>query len=49
MLIIKNTDFIYSLYADHPGINIRTFDKDYLVSFMNRNDKHVTHLLITNY
>lgn len=48
MLIIKNTDFIYNLY-DKPGINIKTFDKEYLVSFMNRNDKKVTHLLITNY
>ena len=48
MLIIKNTDFIYNLY-NKPGINIRTFDKEYLVSFMNRNDKKVTHLLITNY
>ena len=48
MMIIKNTDFIYSLY-DKKGINIRTFDKEYVVSFMNRNDKKVTHLLITNY
>ena len=48
MLIIKNTDFIYNLY-NKDGINIRTFDKEYLVSFMNRNDKKVTHLLITNY
>lgn len=48
MMIIKNTDFIYSLY-NKEGINIRTFDKEYLVSFMNRNDKKVTHLLITNY
>lgn len=48
MMIIKNTDFIYNLY-DKPGINIRTFDKEYIVSFMNRNDKKVTHLLITNY
>lgn len=48
MLIIKYTDFIYGLY-DKKGINIRTFDKEYLVSFMNRNDKKVTHLLITNY
>lgn len=48
MMIIKNTDFIYNLY-NHPGINIRTFDKEYMVSFMNRNDKKVTHLLITNY
>lgn len=48
MMIIKNTDFIFDLY-NKPGINIRTFDKEYLVSFMNRNDKKVTHLLITNY
>ena len=48
MMIIKNTDFIYALY-DKEGVNIRTFDKEYLVSFMNRNDKKVTHLLITNY
>lgn len=48
MMIIKNTDFIYSLY-DKENINIRTFDKEYLVSFMNRNEKKVTHLLITNY
>lgn len=48
MMIIKYTDFIYELY-NKEGINIRTFDKEYLVSFMNRNDKKVTHLLITNY
>lgn len=48
MMIIKNTDFIYGLY-DKEGINIRTFDKEYVVSFMNRNDKKVIHLLITNY
>lgn len=49
MMIIKNTDFIYQLYAEHKHIKIRTFEKEYLVSFMNRNDKKVTHLLITNY
>lgn len=48
MMIIKNTEFIYSLYRK-DNINIRTFDKEYLVSFMNRNDKKATHLLITNY
>lgn len=49
MLIIKRTDFIYDLYANHHGINILAFDKEYVVSFMNRNDKSVKHLLITNY
>lgn len=48
MMIIKNTDFIYGLY-DKEGIRIRSFDKEYIVSFMNRNDKKVTHLMITNY
>lgn len=48
MMIIKNTDFIYSLYSDQ-GLNIRAFDKEYLVSFMNRNEKGVKHLMITNY
>lgn len=49
MLIIKSTDFIYNLYSGHAGINILAFDKEYVVSFMNRNDKNVKHLLITNY
>lgn len=48
MMVIKNTDFIYNLYH-RPNINIKTFEKEYLVSFMNRNDKKATHLLITNY
>ncbi|MBQ6209552.1 MAG: DNA adenine methylase [Prevotella sp.] len=48
MMIIKNTEFIFGLY-DKKGINIRTFNKEYVVSFMNRNDKKATHLLITNY
>lgn len=48
MMIIKNTDFIFDLY-NNKGLNIQTFDKKYLVSFMNRNDKDVKHLLITNY
>ena len=48
LMIIKNTSFIYSLY-DKPGIKIKMFDKKYQVSFMNRNDKEVEHLIITNY
>ena len=48
MMIIKNTEFIYNLY-NKDGINIRRFDKEYMINFMNRNDKKVTHLLITNY
>lgn len=50
--IIKNTDFIYSLYAnaEKDGIvKIISFDKTYSVSFRNRNDRHVEHLAIMNY
>ena len=49
MLVIKNTDYVLSLYSGYEGINIGSFDKEYTVSFMNRNDKKVTHLLIKNY
>ena len=48
MLIIKNTDFIYNLY-NQDGFFIKSFDKKYLVSIKNRNDKDVEHLIITNY
>lgn len=48
MLIIKNTDFIYNLYKN-SGFYITTFNKKYLVSIMNRNEKNTEHLLITNY
>ena len=47
-LIIKYTPYIHSLY-DQEGIVIKKFDKKYVVSFMNRNDKEVEHLIITNY
>lgn len=48
MLIIKNTEFIYNLY-NNENFNITSFDKKYLVSIKNRNDKDVEHLIITNY
>lgn len=48
MLVIKNTEFIHSLY-NKPNINIQYFDKSYNVSFMNRNTKETEHLMITNY
>ena len=47
LLVIKNTDFIYDLYKH--DFNIIAFDKSYLVSFMNRNDRRAEHLIITNY
>jgi DNA adenine methylase len=48
MMIIKNTEFIYSLY-DKKDIYITSFDKKYLVSFQNRNNKDARHLIISNY
>lgn len=48
MMIIKNTPFIYSLY-ENKNLNISSFSKNYKVSFMNRNDKNVEHLIIRNY
>lgn|SRR5574344_131626 len=49
MLIIKSTDFIYNLYASEKSVSIIQFSKNYSVSFMNRNKKKVTHLLVRNY
>ena len=48
MMIIKNTDFIFDLY-NKSNIYITLFDKKYLVSFQNRNNKNTKHLLIRNY
>lgn len=48
MLIIKNTNFVYDLYQE-KGFYIKSFDKKYLVSFQNRNNKNAEHLIITNY
>ncbi len=46
MIVIKKTDFIYELYKD---FYIFSFEKKYLVSFKNRNDRNTTHLIIANY
>ncbi len=48
MLVIKNTPTILNLYGN-AGFHIRTFDKRYLVSFQDRNNRDAEHLLITNY
>ena len=55
MLVIKNTSLISKLYvegtktANGGNIYISSFDKNYSVSFKNRNNKKVQHLVITNY
>ncbi len=48
MLVIKNTSFIFDLY-NHANLSMRAFDKKYLVSFQDRNDRNAEHLIITNY
>ena len=48
MVVIKNTDYIYSLY-NKENVFINSFDKAYAVNFKNRNDRTVKHLMITNY
>ncbi|MEB1806694.1 MAG: DNA adenine methylase [Bacillaceae bacterium] len=48
MLVIKNTDFIFNLY-NQPGIDIIGFNKQYNVSFMDRNNRKVEHIVIKNY
>ena len=50
LLIIKDTDFIRSLYPqEDKNLFYQEFNKNYSVSFMNRNDRNVNHLMITNY
>lgn len=46
ILIIKNTDFIYSLYAEY--FNILCFDKTYTYNVRSRNERNAKHLIITN-
>jgi DNA adenine methylase len=48
MLVIKNTPMIYALYSNQ-GLNMRAFDKRYLVSFQDRNNREAEHLIITNF
>ena len=47
LLVIKNTDFIHSLYADR--FHILSFDKTYAYNVRSRNDRSAEHLIIANY
>ena len=49
MMVIKNTKFVMDLYGGISGVQFQVFDKKYMVSFQNRNDKRAKHLIITNY
>lgn len=46
ILVIKNTEFIYSLYE--KNFNILSFDKQYTYNVRSRNIRDVEHLIITN-
>lgn len=48
MLVIKKTEYIEQLYKN-KGLTIIEQEKNYFVSFKNRNKKRVIHLLIMNY
>jgi DNA adenine methylase len=48
MLVIKNTPAILALY-DQANLYISIIEKKYLVSFQDRNDRNVSHLIITNF
>ena len=46
-MIIKNTEFIYSLY-ENRNLEIYTFENRYLYNVRSRNDRKSEHLIITN-
>jgi len=48
VLVIKNTPTILHLYGN-ADLKIRAFDKKYLVSFQDRNNRDAEHLIITNF
>lgn len=48
LLVIKKTEFIENLYKDCK-FTIKSFEKTYQVSFKNRNNRNVEHLVITNF
>lgn len=48
MMIIKKTDFIYSLY-NQPGIFIQEYNHTYTCNTLSDKDRDTVHLLITNY
>lgn len=53
LMIIKKTDFIFSIYKEqqikNPNITIDEYGKNYSYNVRGRNEREVTHLLILNY
>lgn len=48
MVVIKETEFIREIYT-HSKVKMVTFGKKYTYNVRGRNDRSVTHLIITNY
>ncbi|RZL44181.1 MAG: DNA adenine methylase [Pedobacter sp.] len=48
MVVIKETPFIKKIYT-HPTVKMMYFDKNYTYNVRGRNNRGVTHLIITNY
>ncbi len=48
MVVIKETEFIRDIYT-HTNVKMQTFGKKYTYNVRGRNDRSVTHLIITNY
>ncbi len=46
LLVIKNTEYIYSLYAD--TFRILAFENKYMYNIRSRNERKAEHLIITN-
>ena len=46
MNIMKSTTDIKKLYEDKPGVECFYFDKSYSVSFRDRNDRDVSHIIV---
>ncbi len=46
LLVIKNTEYIYSLYHEH--FRILTFDNSYTYNVRSRNERKTQHLIVTN-
>ncbi|MCB2180206.1 DNA adenine methylase [bacterium] len=49
ILIIKNTEFILSLYSETDKFNVSSFDKTYSYNIRGRNLRETQHLVITNF
>lgn len=47
LMVIKNTDFIHSLYE--KDFDIRSFENTYTYNMRSRNQRSAEHLIITNY